>query len=751
MYSIHFIDFSIVVIYLLACLIIGFKKENKVKNLKEYAIGSGNISTFALIAMIFSTHIGAGATVGEVERIFTLGMFYAAAYIFNPFFWIITAKIYTNNIENFRGCISLTDIMYKLYGPTGRWLTVFFSIILSVGLVATQFSAIGFLLEHFFAVQFQFGVIFGGLIICMYVAFGGAKAIITTDVFQFIIFYIAIPLACALAFAHVNGIEGLVHSLPEKMFEIDLSGDRFWLYSSFLLYAILPVSSSTFIQKFLMAKDAEQLRSSFVRIFFLNIPFVFVICLIGFVIKALAPDIEPNHAFYYLISHYFPVGVIGFIICGILAVIMSTANSWINSGATICANDIARLVNPHFSENRKLMIARISTFIISFIAIILALYGGSVMQLVWLSDNFWSPIMIFPIICGFLNFKTNSTTFIFSVICTLCATATTAYTRGGFDTLSFLIGLTTSITTFLLAHYVQIFTKRIKNSNDHKLIMHLKRTIKELLAYFSFKNLHKLIYQGFSVEQNHYITFCIFMIYQYIPATLEGAISGTIHYWPLQFIKISTLLFALMLFTFEYWSLKFFKRFIPPFWYFNIFYSLCFSSIFMVLVNANKIIWVFHLVLCIILLMMFLSTRALVSFLGMGAFLAFSIYFLMNGGVPVGEVLPLNYTYVFLSLAYGVMGMVMIYIVKDAFDIKEQELSDSTHTIAYEAISPLSSTTGNIENFEKILDLAKDAGGNKVEISKEQLAKLRQIASELKRSSTKGLRLVNAVLKSRIK
>jgi SSS family solute:Na+ symporter len=485
MYSIHIIDIAIVVSYLLICLFLGFRKENRIKNLKEYAIGSGKISTFALIAMIFSTHIGAGATVGEVERVYSLGMFYAAAFIFNPLFWIITSKTFSKNIERFRGCISLTDIMHKLYGSVGRWVAVCLSIVISLGVVAVQLSAIGFLFEHFFAMDFVLGVVIGGFIICLYVAFGGAKAIIITDIFQFVIFYIAIPLACALAFAQVNGIEGLVQKLPADMLALDLEGAKLWLFVSFLFNALVPETTNTLVQKFLMAENSQQLRLALNRIFFLNFPFIIVLCLIGFTIKALAPDIEPNHAFFYLISHYFPVGVIGFIICGILAVIMSTANSWINSAATIFTRDIVQLVKPHINETQKLMIARISTVVISSIAVLIAVRGSGIMQLIWWLNNIWGPIMIVPIILGFTNFKTSQFSFIVSSIISVAVTLITAYFTGEFDTLNVFLGVVASFVTFVAIHYYQLYTNKIKNKRGSQFIANTIKGVVEFCKYFS--------------------------------------------------------------------------------------------------------------------------------------------------------------------------------------------------------------------------------------------------------------------------
>ena len=115
LFNLHWLDLSIVSLYLLFCLYLGYSKVNKIKTLTEYAVGSRTISTLALITAVFATKIGAGATMGEIERVYSLGLFFAVTLMISPMFWFITAKIFAGNIDKFKDCISLTDIMRKLY------------------------------------------------------------------------------------------------------------------------------------------------------------------------------------------------------------------------------------------------------------------------------------------------------------------------------------------------------------------------------------------------------------------------------------------------------------------------------------------------------------------------------------------------------------------------------------------------------------------------------------------------------------
>ncbi|MDJ1257043.1 MAG: hypothetical protein MRQ07_00055 [Candidatus Midichloria sp.] len=130
------------------------------------------------------------------------------------------------------------------------------------------------------------------------------------------------------------------------------------------------------------------------------------------------------------------IGIKGVVIAGLLAVIMSTADSWLNTTSVLCSHDIVGKLIP-LTEKQALIIARLSTSIIAILAIILSLWERGVMELEWLSSNFWMPIMVVPLAAGFLGFWTNSMSFYsFSDISYIIFTCITGYIVGDFATIS---------------------------------------------------------------------------------------------------------------------------------------------------------------------------------------------------------------------------------------------------------------------------------------------------------------------------
>ncbi|MSO14253.1 sodium:solute symporter family transporter [Rickettsiales endosymbiont of Trichoplax sp. H2] len=148
--KLHITDIYIVGIYLLLCLAIGLYKSTKIKTIKEYAIGNRNFATFTIIATIFATYVSAGCTVGKVEGIYNSGALYGLALLFTSFNWLLVKNIYAKNIGQFKGCITMSEIMQKLYGNYGSYITSFILISKCIGAIAVSVTAVGLLFNYFF-------------------------------------------------------------------------------------------------------------------------------------------------------------------------------------------------------------------------------------------------------------------------------------------------------------------------------------------------------------------------------------------------------------------------------------------------------------------------------------------------------------------------------------------------------------------------------------------------------------------------
>lgn len=379
----HTIDIIIVITYLALCILIGLYKSRSIKTLKEYALGKNYFPDIVIITTLFATDIGAGSVMGSIGKVYTLGLFFIVTQLFSLLLWLVISKIYGQNIDQFLGLMSISDIMEKLYGKVARWVTNIASIFDSIGVIAIQAAAMGHITNYFFGIGYNQRVVITVLILALYSSLGGIRAVALTDVFQFAVIMVAIPIACSFAYHDVGGYNGIIHGLPPDMLKLDLNTANIWLFLSLIFYSVLPDKNSGIcIQRFLICKNSKQLVKCMKTLVLLYLPFTLIICLIGLVIRVKALDIDPNEAFIYFISHYISVGVKGLIVAGLLAVIMSTADSWLNTASVLCAHDIMGKII-HLTDKQALLIARTSTFALCAIAIDLTRKNYGIMELTW--------------------------------------------------------------------------------------------------------------------------------------------------------------------------------------------------------------------------------------------------------------------------------------------------------------------------------------------------------------------------------
>lgn len=451
----HIVDLIIVITYLMACILIALYKSKSINTLKEYTLGNGSFSDIIIITTLFATDMGATLTIGSVEKVYMFGVFFAITRMLMPVTWFAMVWIYGKNISQFRGCMSISDIMELLYGPVGRWITNIASVLVSISILALQATAMGYVLNYFFKIPDSFGVIVSVLSLVIYSAFGGIRAVAITDVFQCIVFMIAIPITCAIAYHDIGEYNGIVQSLPKEMLTLNINKENILLFSGFIFYNLLPQSCGTFIQRFLISKDTKQLTKCMKIVAILHIPLAIIICAIGFMIKVKAPDISPTTAFIYFIENYVSIGVKGLIISGILAVIMSTADSWLNTTSVLTVHDIVRKLIP-LTEKQALISVKIMTFSIGILAILLTLTGKGIIELGLLASSFWEPLMLVPLAVGFLKFRTNNKSFMSSTIFAISFTAISGYIVGDLAATSLMCGVFGSAIGLFGMHYWQV-------------------------------------------------------------------------------------------------------------------------------------------------------------------------------------------------------------------------------------------------------------------------------------------------------
>ena len=411
------IDLVIVVLYLMLTLLVGVFAGRNIKSMKDFSVSAKIFPTSVLVSTIFATWMGGDDLIGVSERIYSVGLAFFVTSLgqsLSLFFhaYVIAPKI----IRGFANKVSIGEIMGDLYGKPGQVMSGIANVLFSIAYVAVQVKAIGCVCNLFLGVSHFYGTIIGSFIVIAYSSFGGIRSVVFTDVLQFGILIVGIPLMANVALEKVGGWEYLLFNLPEQHVELTSYQGSFALFLAYFAYCAFPGFSPMLVQRILMAKDEKQSTQSLVISGLLYIPFYAVITAIALCAVLMFPGIDPNSAFLKVLDYSLPTVVKGIAISGVLAVIMSTADSLLNVSSIAATRDVISVLYPgKMNDKVELMLGRVMTVLLGLVSIYVATMFSSMIDFGLYFSNFWMPTVVAPMFLYLFNLKTDIKTYLIGV------------------------------------------------------------------------------------------------------------------------------------------------------------------------------------------------------------------------------------------------------------------------------------------------------------------------------------------------
>jgi solute:Na+ symporter, SSS family len=415
------LDIAIVAMYMLGIMGIGiyagYRKNTSStqfflagKSLRWPVIGAAlftaNISTIHLVGLAADGY-RIGFVVGNFEWMATFTLI-VLGLIFVPFY--LRSNITT-----------LPEFLEKRYSPTPRMIlaviTVVSALLIHIG-ISIYAGAMVFL--YFFGIPVLWSVVAIAVVAATYTIIGGLRAIAVTDSIQAVLLLSgAIVLTLFAIFAlPEHGIHSfadlqaavkpdqlnMLHSFRNP--ETGRLNEYSWV-SVLLGYPILGIwywcTDQTIVQTTLGARSMRDGQLGAIFAGGLKILPLFFMVLPGVLGYVLFQDIieTPNDTLLVMIQELLPTGLKGLLAAGMLAAVMSTVESAMNSTATIVAEDIVKKLRPDTSDKALVTIGRITAAVVIVLAIFWSPYGGKFVSIFEAINKI--PMMFAPAItCVFL-------------------------------------------------------------------------------------------------------------------------------------------------------------------------------------------------------------------------------------------------------------------------------------------------------------------------------------------------------------
>ena len=288
------------------------------------------------------------------------------------------------------------------------------AIVLGVlGYLGTQVLAIGTVLQAVLGIDLLAALAVGLGVLAFYAIAGGIVAGVYTDLFQGLLMLGA---AAAVLFQCLK-IGGGMSAITETLWAMDPDYIGPWgtrgdlaAMSWMLLFGIGAAGQPHAVTKLMMLKDIRQLKWSALATGLSYLVLAMLWMGIGLAMRTLVargdhPALEnPDLAAPTFLLHYTPELLAGIVFAGLLAAIMSTADSFLNLGAAAVVRDIPLALRGRPLEH-ELMWSRIATGSLLLLSALFALYMENLIAL--LGTFGWGTFAaaIVPSICIGMNWK----------------------------------------------------------------------------------------------------------------------------------------------------------------------------------------------------------------------------------------------------------------------------------------------------------------------------------------------------------
>ncbi|MDY6952174.1 MAG: sodium:solute symporter family protein [Thermodesulfobacteriota bacterium] len=448
--------------YLLFVLALGIWAGRKVKGLNDYAVASRSYGALIVFMTLSASFIGGGFTMGNAEKVFLIGIANIVCLWGFSLKEILVASFIAPRMNNFPDAISVGDVMEKNYGKPGKIITGIFSVFLCAGILGAQVGGIGYISNLFLGIPVVYGILIGTGIVIAYDTVGGMRAVVATDVLQFATLALGIPLTLVLGIHYVGGGGNIFAKVPEAHFSILGTMTVLKFVSLFLTFLLGETLVPPYVRRLFIGKDQIHTAKGTLWSGIFSIPFFFITGAIGLIALVINPQLDANLALPTVIGTVLPTGIRAMVIAAVIAVVMSSADSFLNSASIAFIQDIVRPFSRHdLSDKKGLLLARASTLVTGALAIIFAVKIRSILDILIYAYNFWAPIILVPLAATLLGIKSNRTTFLFCSIAGILGVVVWDYflkTPGEFSGL--IIGVMTNMTVFVIAQIVSNFNKR---------------------------------------------------------------------------------------------------------------------------------------------------------------------------------------------------------------------------------------------------------------------------------------------------
>lgn len=377
----------------------------KTNNTEDYFLGGRGLNSWVAALSAQASDMSGWLLMGLPGSIYALGTGQAwiaiGLFIGTALNWLCIAKRLRRYTIVANNSLTLPEFFENRFHDKKKILLGISSIVIVIFFLVYTASALasgGKLFNMVFGVDYHIALAIGAIVILTYTFLGGFLAVCTTDFVQgtmMLIALLVVPIAAYnmigtdLSTALVNS--GVASSDYMSLFSNGGKPYSFVDIISQLAWGLGYCGMPHILVRFMAIRNEKEIKkSSTIAIVWVAVS-LFAACAIGVIGRAFLGGVlkDSENVFIQMIQHVFSSNIVlifigGLFLCGILAAIMSTADSQLLVCASSVSKDIYKnILKPESNDKKVLKVSRITVLVVAVLAFLIAWNpNSSIMNLV---------------------------------------------------------------------------------------------------------------------------------------------------------------------------------------------------------------------------------------------------------------------------------------------------------------------------------------------------------------------------------
>lgn len=412
----NLIDLTIVISYFLLIIFIGYITGKKEKNSFDYFLAGRKMPWWAVMISIYATSLSALTFVGVPGAVIAKGgdFHYLQLGLGDLVGRILVSVILLKAYYKYK-VETVYQLLEKRFGGKTQLTGTLFFIVTRLLASGVRLAGCAIALSVIFNIPLNISILLISIVALIYTTIGGIKAVIWTDLVQFVLFISAALIAIAIVIYFLpNNFKdffdignqfdkfkifhiSLNNTSPDFIFNFSNPKSLFagFLFGAFTTMAVLGTDQDL-VQRMLTCKNIKQSQKALILSAILNFPVTLLFLSVGAAIfiyyQVFTPDSivsgyldkRPDFVFPYFIKTVISPGFRGLLIAGLLAAAMSSIDSAINALSSTFYLDIFKKFFDKKIKINSVKISRIFSIIFTVLLALSAIMFSNTQSILWL-------------------------------------------------------------------------------------------------------------------------------------------------------------------------------------------------------------------------------------------------------------------------------------------------------------------------------------------------------------------------------